>query len=108
MSELACELRFSRILQTTPSMGESMRLNRLRQSVVAILVLVAFMCQGTWVLAQTTGSLSGTVVETGTTTPISGAKVTADSPSQTSSATTDSNGKFSFISLPPDTYTVSI
>ena len=85
-----------------------MRLNRLRQSIVAILVLVAFMCQGTWVLAQTTGSLNGTVTETGTTTPIAGAKVTADSPSQSSSTTTDNNGRFTFIPLPPDTYTLSI
>ncbi|MFI5388559.1 MAG: carboxypeptidase-like regulatory domain-containing protein, partial [Candidatus Eremiobacterales bacterium] len=37
-----------------------------------------------------------------------GAKVTAASPSQLETVTTDSNGVFVFISLAPDTYTVTI
>ena len=85
-----------------------MRLTRLRQSLVAVFVLVSFLAQGTWVLAGTTGQIGGTVLETGTTTPIVGAKVTAVSPSQSATTTTDSNGKFNFISLAPDTYTINV
>lgn len=85
-----------------------MRLTRLRQSLVAVFVLVTFLAQGTWVLAGTTGQIGGTVLETGTTTPIVGAKVTATSPSQSATTTTDSGGKFNFISLAPDTYTLSV
>ncbi|HXO18229.1 MAG TPA: TonB-dependent receptor, partial [Candidatus Dormibacteraeota bacterium] len=39
--------------------------------------------------------------------PIAGAVVSAVAPSQTAQATTDAGGVFSFISLQPDTYTVS-
>ena len=62
---------------------------------------------GTWVLAGTTGSLSGTITDTSTGAGIAQAKVTVTSPSQTVSTTTDSSGHFTFASLAPDTYTVS-
>lgn len=79
----------------------------LRQVVTALALLVAFLCQATWVLAGTTGSLSGTVTdESGA--PIAGAAVKATSPSQTISATTDAGGHFNFLSLAPDTYTISV
>ncbi len=41
-------------------------------------------------------------------TPIAGATVTAVSPSQRASATTDNAGHFVFLALNPDTYTVSV
>ncbi len=41
-------------------------------------------------------------------TPIAGATVTAVSPSERASATTDNAGHFVFLSLNPDTYTVSV
>jgi hypothetical protein len=79
----------------------------LRQVVVALALLVAFLSQVTWVLAGTTGSLSGQVTdENGA--PIAGAAVKAASVSQTVSATTDAGGHFTFLSLAPDTYTVSV
>ncbi|MBV8372555.1 MAG: carboxypeptidase regulatory-like domain-containing protein, partial [Candidatus Eremiobacteraeota bacterium] len=62
--------------------------------------------QVTWGLAGTTGSLSGMIVdENGA--PIAGATVKAASASQTVSSTTDAGGHFQFLSLAPDTYTVS-
>ncbi len=83
------------------------RSRTLRQVVVALALLVAFLCQATWVLAGTTGSLSGQVTdENGA--PIAGAAVKAASASQTITATTDSSGHFTFLSLSPDTYTVSV
>lgn len=77
------------------------------QRLVTAFLLVAFICQGTLVLAGTTGTIGGTLIETASKAPISGAKITVTSPTQTASTTTDANGRFSFISLAPDTYTVS-
>jgi hypothetical protein len=57
--------------------------------------------------ASTTGSLAGTVVDAATRAPIAGALITASSPSQVAHATTDAAGRFTFISLAPDTYTIS-
>ena len=82
--------------------------HRFRHSLVASLVALALLVQGTWVLAGTTGGLSGTVTQTDTGAPIAGAKVTVTSPSQTATTTTDSGGHFTFVSLAPDTYTLSV
>ena len=81
---------------------------QLKQGVVAVLLICAFVLQGTMsVLAGTTGGLSGTLVDTASSSPIAGARITAASPSQTATATTDASGRFSFVSLAPDTYTIS-
>jgi len=81
---------------------------RLRHALTALMLLVAFLLQGTMVLAQsTTGNISGTVLDPNGK-PISGVAVTAVSPSQTATATTDAGGRFSMLSLTPDTYTVSV
>jgi len=66
------------------------------------------LAQGTWALASTTGAISGTVVDTDTSAPIANATVTASSPSQTTTTQTDPTGHFNFLSLNPDTYTVSV
>src|SRR5579872_2799993 len=58
--------------------------------------------------AGTTGSISGHVVESSALTPIADADVSAVSPSQQSSTKTDTAGRFVFLSLLPDTYTVSV
>jgi hypothetical protein len=58
--------------------------------------------------AGTTGTLTGSVVESPSGAPVGGAVVVANSPSQTAQTTTDAAGRFSFISLGPDTYTVSV
>jgi hypothetical protein len=84
---------------------------RFMQPLVAVVVLVSLFCQGTWALAGTTGSLSGTVTVTqanGTTAPLANARVAVVSPSQSVSTMTDGGGHFNFLSLSPDTYTVSV
>jgi len=58
--------------------------------------------------AGTTGGLHGRVADAASGAPIVGAKVTASSPSQLETVTTDPNGVFVFISLAPDTYTVTV
>jgi hypothetical protein len=63
--------------------------------------------QGTWALAGTTGGLNGSVAdEKGA--PIAGATVTVSAPSTTQTVTTDAKGHFQFLTLPPDTYTISV
>ncbi len=73
----------------------------------ALALLVAFACQETSALGSVTGGLTGTVVDAQTSAPIAGAQVTAVSPSQSATATTDAAGHFSFLTLAPDTYTVT-
>ncbi len=80
----------------------------IRHIVTALVLLVAFVCQGTWALAGTTGGLSGSVVDADNSAPVAGAQVTASSPSQNATGTTDATGHFTFLTLPPDTYTVTI
>ena len=80
-----------------------------RRGVVAVLLLIAFVLQGTTsVLAGTTGSLSGTVTDANSGQPVAGIRVTVTSPSQTATTTTDASGRYTFVSLTPDTYTVSV
>jgi hypothetical protein len=57
--------------------------------------------------AQTTGTINGRIVTTTTGAPVADASVTATSPSQNATVHTDASGHFVFISLPPDTYTIS-
>ncbi|HEY0614040.1 MAG TPA: carboxypeptidase regulatory-like domain-containing protein, partial [Candidatus Elarobacter sp.] len=78
------------------------------RSLVAVLTLIGLIGQGTWVLAGTTGTISGTVTDAQTSAPIPGAHVTVSSPSQQASATSDAQGRFNFLSLAPDTYSISI
>ncbi len=58
--------------------------------------------------AGTTGGLSGTVVESGTSVPVADARVTVTSPSQTAGTVTDAGGHFHFVSLAPDEYVATI
>jgi Carboxypeptidase regulatory-like domain/TonB dependent receptor len=78
-----------------------------RHLATAFLLLLALFGQETWALASVTGGLTGTVVDAGTSAPIAGAQVTAASPSQSATTTTDAAGHFTFLTLAPDTYTVS-
>ncbi len=55
--------------------------------------------------AGTTGAITGIVV-TSAGAPIAGVRVTAVSPSESLAVTTDASGRFSMLSLAPDTYTV--
>ena len=74
--------------------------------IVALALLLLFALPAT-ALAGTTGTLRGRVTDAGTHAPIAGAVVTAASPSQTAQSVSDAAGEYSFISLQPDTYTVS-
>jgi Carboxypeptidase regulatory-like domain/TonB dependent receptor len=58
-------------------------------------------------MAGTTGGLRGRVVDQATSAGISGVLINAVSPSQSETARTNAAGEFAFISLSPDTYTVS-
>jgi hypothetical protein len=72
-------------------------------------LLIAFVLQGTTsVLAGTTGVINGSVVDPQSNQPVAGARVTATSASQSAVTTTDASGRFAFISLNPDTYTISV
>ncbi len=79
----------------------------IRQMAVALLLLVAFLFQGTWALAGTTGGLGGYVTDSNGK-AIAGASIKVVSASQAATATTDASGHFTFLALAPDTYTVSI
>ncbi len=80
----------------------------LRHLGTALILLVAFFGQATWTLASVTGGLTGTVLDAENAAPIAGAQVTASSPSQSVTVTTDAAGHFSFLTLGPDTYTVTV
>ncbi len=79
----------------------------LRRAVIAATLLVAFLFQGTWALAATTGNIAGTVKD-GHGAPIAGVKIDAVAPSMTGTATTDAGGHFVILSLAPDTYTLTL
>ena len=58
-------------------------------------------------LAGTTGTIAGVVTDAATGAPLANVRVTAASPSQTESTTTNNTGFYSLQALTPDTYTVS-
>src|SRR5579862_9286682 len=87
----------------------SASLNRfffMKQCVVAI-VLGVLVVMPVATVAGTTGTLRGRVVDASTHAPIAGVVVMVSSPAQTAQTVSDGAGAFSFISLQPDTYTVS-
>ncbi len=58
-------------------------------------------------LGGLSGTINGTVTDPATGKALSGVAVTAVSPATTAKATTDSNGFYSMIGVPVDTYTIS-
>jgi hypothetical protein len=80
----------------------------LRHLGTAMVLLVAFACQETWALAGVTGGITGAVVDADSNAPLAGAQVTALSPSQSATTTTDAAGHYGFLTLAPDTYTISV
>jgi len=79
------------------------------RSFVALFLACGFIA-GTMapVYAGTTGGLSGTVADLQSQAPIADATITATSPSQTAMTTSGPGGKYVFVSLMPDTYTLSV
>ena len=79
----------------------------LARVIALAMLLVMVLVQETWALAGTTGGISGRVTdERGT--PVANARVIATSPSGQSSATSDENGRFLFLQLAPDSYTLAV
>ena len=72
------------------------------------LLLLSLVLPGAPTLAGTTGTLTGTAVDASTSAPLAGAKVTAASPSAVVTQTTDASGRYTFLGLSPDTYTLSV
>jgi hypothetical protein len=75
--------------------------------VTSLVLFLTFVFQGTSAIAGVTGGITGTVVDSDTGAPVAGARVTASSPSQSATATTDASGHFGFLTLGPDTYTIT-
>jgi hypothetical protein len=72
--------------------------------------LFASVLVAAWALpgsAGTTGGLHGRVIDTDTGQPVAGVTITVTSPEQTETQTTTASGSYSFISLAPDTYTLT-
>ena len=80
---------------------------RLGRGFVALVITLLMVLQATLVNAGTTGSLTGVVIDGQTQQPLAKVVVTVSGPTQSAKTTTDSNGRFGFISLSPDTYVVS-
>jgi len=74
----------------------------------AVLICVFLAGSVVPVFAGTTGGLRGRVVDAETNTAVAGVTVTVMSPSQSSNVQTDAAGGFSFLSLSPDTYVISV
>jgi hypothetical protein len=74
-------------------------------SIVALVAAWAAVKPEAW--AGTTGGLNGTVLD-GKGAPVGAARVTVTSPSQIATVQTDARGNFAFVSLAPDSYTISV
>ncbi len=79
-----------------------------RRLLCCAILCASVLAQITPAFAGTTGGLTGSVVDQASGAPIAGADVKATSASEVSTARTDASGRFIFISLAPDTYTVSV
>ena len=78
-----------------------------RWSLFVLALAIVCIVPGLRAEAGTTGALTGVVARSNGT-PIAGARVVATSPSQTATVTTDASGRFSMLSLAPDTYTLTV
>jgi hypothetical protein len=74
----------------------------------AVIFVLSLALPGSRALAGVTGGLEGVVTDATTRAPIAGATVVATSPSQTATATSDAHGRFVFLTLAPDTYTLHV
>ncbi|HEV3154831.1 MAG TPA: TonB-dependent receptor, partial [Candidatus Baltobacteraceae bacterium] len=80
----------------------------LRLPAIALIAAIVTCLMPANAFAGTTGTLRGRVIDSGTRAPVAGATVVVASAAQSATATTDSGGNFAFISLTPDSYTVSV
>ena len=76
-----------------------------------LVAAAVFLCSSSWALPAlcgTTGGLNGRIVDAQTHLPVSGANVSAVSPSGSASGTTNAQGAYALLSLAPDTYTLRV
>ena len=78
-----------------------------RRPIICALLALTMLASTGILRAGTTGALSGTVTVAGTGEPVADATVNASSASQNATVKSDTSGNFVFLSLAPDTYTVS-
>jgi Carboxypeptidase regulatory-like domain/TonB dependent receptor-like, beta-barrel/TonB-dependent Receptor Plug Domain len=85
-------------------------MERLLRAVSAFVVftMIALALPTAAVYAGTTGTIVGRIVDQSSGAPVAGANVSLVSPSQSATSPTDANGSFRFLSLAPDTYTVTV
>jgi hypothetical protein len=78
-----------------------------RRTLSVLIALLVFAFSSMPALAALVGTINGTVTDVTTHAPLAGVRVTAVSPSGSSTAHTDAKGFFSLAGLQPDTYTIS-
>ncbi len=83
-------------------------MQRLVRAAAALAVAAAVAFTPAAVRAGTTGTIVGRIVDQNTNAPVAGARVSVASPSQNATSDTDASGGFRFLSLNPDTYTVTV
>jgi hypothetical protein len=83
-----------------------MRMRRARTA-IGLFLAAAFLLGPLPAVAGTTGTITGVVSDAATGAPIANVRVTAASPSQTQTTTTNAAGFYSLQALTPDTYSVS-
>ncbi len=83
-------------------------LNNVRHLFFAVSLTAIFITPTTGANAGTTGVLNGLVTDNTTKAPVSGARVTVASPSQSAGTSTDASGHYAFVWLSPDTYMLSV
>src|ERR1700676_1724514 len=83
-------------------------MKRLARAVSAFAAAVVVALSPVAVRAGTTGTIVGRIVDQNTNAAVEGARVGVASPSQNATSTTDAGGSFRFLSLNPDTYTVTV
>ena len=76
------------------------------RTLAAALVIAALLPLGAF--AGTTGNVVGRVVDSQSGAPIADVAITLTAASQTATTKTDANGTYRFLSLNPDTYTISL
>jgi hypothetical protein len=81
-----------------------MSFNRFAVACTAAVCLFGLASPG---VSGTTGGITGRALDATSNAPVADAAITATSPSQNATAKSDADGHFNFISLGPDTYTVT-
>ena len=78
-----------------------------RRFAVTLASIALLVGGGSYARAGTTGAITGFVVSSTTKAPVAAVRVVAESASQTATVTTDASGRFAFLTLAPDTYTIT-